>query len=241
MKHTCNRSYLPLLTAVAGLAGLGLRAWLFFLTDDRGLLPAGHISSWILGILTLAVGVGLLLAVRPLNPVRKYCRMFPPSLPGAVGSAIAALGVLGHAIRQAAASNLFSLICLLLGILAAVSMGFAAYFRWKGKQPSVFPHAALALYLILHALFQCRQWGTEPQLVYYFYPLLACIFLMITAYQQAALTLLKGNRCNFVLVRMAALYFCCVSICSSSPLFYLSMAFWTGLDQCTLQCDREDV
>lgn len=235
-KHT----YLPLVTAIFGLLGLGLRSWLFSLTDSRNLLPVWHISSVLLGVLTAGFLIFLFLAVRPLHVIRKHSQLFPAGLPGAVGCAAAAAGVLVHCLSQFIASReLFAMICLPAGILTAAAMGYTAVSRAKGRPVQMLPYFALTAYLILHAFSQCQQWGSESQLLYYLQPLLACVLLLLTAYQQTALLVQKSSRRWFVFFRMSALFFCCVSICSQSPLFYLAMTLWTGLDQCNLQTNRE--
>ena len=97
-------------------------------------------------------------------------------------------------------------------------------------------HCALVtVYLMFHLVSQYRLWSSESQLLIYFFPLMASIFLMLSAYHSAVLDLRKESRSGFVFFSQAALFFCMISIYSQSWLFYTTMSLWLATGLCSLQ------
>jgi hypothetical protein len=57
----------------------------------------------------------------------------------------------------------------------------------------------------------------------------------LASYHRTALDGRAGRRDLFVFFDQAALFFCCLSLVSDNWLFYLTMAFWTGTNLCSLK------
>jgi len=120
------------------------------------------------------------------------------------------------------------------GLLAAVCMGCLVLCRYKGIRPSFLFYTVITVFFMLHAVNQCRLWSSEPELQRYFFQLLACVLLMLTAYQHCVMTVRKGSRQWFVFSSQASLFFCCLSANTGGVVFYLCMAAWLALDLCSL-------
>lgn len=239
MKKTYKTNLLPWLPLGLGGIGLALRLWLQSVIDGQGLLPQFHISQILLLILTAATLVVLFLCGRPLHPVTKYARLFPGSLLRAIGCGIGAVGILIAAIMELANANgALSIAAFVLGLLAAGCLGYVGLCRYKEICPSFLFYAVITVFFMLFAVCQCRGWGSEPQLMEYFFQLLCCVFLMLTGYYHTVLTSQKGSRRWFIFCSQAAVFFSCISLAGSHKLFYICMAAWLALDICSLRVKK---
>lgn len=238
MKKIFKPGILPLFTLIASLVGFGLRLWLFLSgRNESGLLPAGHLATILSFVLTAIVLVVLILCIRPLTPMGSYSKLFPGWVLSGIGCAAAAAGILYVDIRDLIIQvDFVTIATLVLGLLAAAGLLILGFCRWKGKHPSFWLQAALAVYFMLHLISQYRLWSWESQLTVYFFPLMASVFLMLTAYYGAVLDAdKKANRRGYVFCNQAALFFCCMSLQGSRWPFYLAMAAWVGTGLCSLK------
>lgn len=229
--------YLPILTLICGLTGLALRMWLLNSgVDAKGLLITTHpanVASYLLTALFLLV---LLLAVRPLNAVSSYKKLYPPSAFALVGCILAAAGIALSAVYEILQRrDLIAMLTLAVGLLAAVSLVLMGIGRKKGGRPNYLLHACLCVYLMLHLINQYRLWSSDPQLQLYFFPLLASVFLMLSAYHGTVLSSQKGSRRWYVFCNQAALFFCCLSLAGSAWFYYLLMGIFCLTNLCSLQ------
>ena len=230
--------WLPLFTLIAGLAGLGLRLWLFLGgIDEKGLLAENHPAGILALILTALFLVVLALWVRPLTPVDKYQKLFPARPLAGIGCAAAAVGILYVDIRDLITrQDTITVITLIVGVVAAAALVLLGICRWKGKRPSFWLRAVVTVYFMLHLVSQYRLWSAESQLQVYFFPLMASVFLMLTAYHGAVLDSEKNSSRRFyVFTSQAALFFCFLSLQGTSWPFYLTMGLWLACDLCSLK------
>lgn len=238
MKKIFKPTLLPLFTLLASLVGFGLRLWLFLTgTDDKGLLPANHIAgilSFVLAAIVLAV---LVLCTRSLTPLSSYGKLFPAWLPAGIGCAAAAIGILYVNIRDLIArQDIITIVTLVLGLVAAAAFLILGFCRLKGNHPSFWLQAAVTVYFMLHLISQYRLWSNESQLQVYFFPLLASVFLMLTAFHGAVLDAeKKASRKGYAFFSQAGLFFCCMSLQGASWPFYLAMAAWLGTNLCSMK------
>lgn len=222
-------SYLPFIGLGAGILALLLRLWLFTTgIDNKGLVitehPANAAGYIVLGIMMLA----LLLAVWPLKKSKASKVTFTPGIVPCVGAFAAGAGAFCTGILEMmAAPGTFGLVAFILGLAAAVCFVYTGLARRKGETPSYYLHAVISFYFMFHILTQYRHWNTEPQLQHYFPQLMASAFLMITAYQRAALDHGTGKPADYYFFNYGALFFSCVAIVGDAPVFYLTMALWT--------------
>lgn len=240
MNKIFKPAILPLFTLIAGLIGFALRLWLFWTADDKGLLAATHPAGILVIILTALVLAVLALCVRTLAPMGKYQKLFPAWLLAGIGCIVAAAGILYVDIRDLIAQpDGITIATLVLGAVASAALLILGYCRWKGKHPSFWLQAAMTVYFMLHLVSQYRLWSSEPQVQVYMFPLLASVFLMLTAYQGAVLDAeKKGSRRGYVFANQAALFFCFLSLQGSSWPFYLAMAAWTATGLCSLKPNK---
>lgn len=230
MKHPISAKILPYFTLIAGVAGFRLRVWLFSAMDEKQLLPANHPAGICLYILTAVVLAVLLLTTRKLTarPVsRKKLRSYHIFsafcyLLGALGLAATAMsGFSGNAIR--------------LGFLVtpAVAAGslvmlVMAVFKLLGRPLPYGLPALLTVALMLNAVAQCQILGIIPQLQVYFFPLLACVFLILSAYQKTVFAAGKGKPARLAFFSQGAVFFCFVSLQSDQWPLYFGLLFWSA-------------
>ena len=228
MHISSRRGIFPWFTIIEGIAGFFMQCWLFSTADGTGLLPQYHfagIVSFLLLALTLAICWMGARAEEDTSPDKLFLA-YPPAAAGI------ALSALGFAISAFTVSG-FSFLAFLTpicGILAGAVLGYIAYCRLKGLQTEGILHCVITVYLILRTMTSCGIWSAEPQLLRYFFPLLACILLLIASYYRAALALGAANCSRYVFFSQAALFCCCLSCRGSDWLFYLSAAIWLSWD-----------
>ena len=227
---------LPWFTMGAGGLGFVLRLWLFAGMDEKGLLPANHISQTLLFILFALVVAVTILCARPLGPVTKYSRLFPVSLSRAIGCALCAAGCLYAGICCLQADfSLLQILTVISALAATISMGCVAFFRLKGSRPSFLFHGILTVFFMFYTVYYCQAWGTEPQVQAYSFPLLAHLFLMLYGYYLTVLSARKVPRTSMVFFSQLALFCCCLSLVGENSFFFLTMISWLVLDLCSVE------
>ncbi len=236
MKQYLNHENLPSLTLFCGGIGLLLRLWLLSTENDKGFITRWHISEILLVALTVLFLAVLMLATRSLTQGSKYSFNFPPSLAGAVGTLMAAVGVaITSAVELTAATETLARVCWFAGLPAACGLVFIAHSRWKGLHPSMLFHAYLCVWLILVLVCKYRSWSADPQLEHYCYQLLALVFAMIAVYQRAAFDANMGKRSSHAFFSLGCVYFCLLSVGGPGGwLLYLCLGAWQLTDLCRL-------
>ncbi len=231
---------LPFLIPGAGALGLYMRIWLFSTgVDEQGLLLAAHPANYIMYILTAAALVYLLVSVMPLGGVPSISKLFPRSMAACVGSCIAAAAILVSTVADLPDKrDIFGIITAGLGLLAAAGLVVAGVLRVIQEQPRYYLHAAVTAYFLLHLVSQYKSWNIDPQLQDYLPQLMASVFLMLAAYHRTMLEAGTGSRRWYVFFNYGALYFCCISLWSANPVFYLGMIAWTATARCSLTPGR---
>lgn len=238
MKKYLHPKFLPILVPVAGLLGLVLRLWTMGDGPDaEGLYapqPAAWTLLWIVTALTLAAIV--LLSARLKNPGR-YFDNFPPSLAGAVGNALAALGIMmsGLSILTSAADWL-SLVTGILGVVSAIGLIVVAFARYNGKKPSFVLHAIPCLFFALRIFERCKAWSNIPQISIFLFEFLASICVMLAVYQLTCFDVNLGKRKTCLFWSLSSVYFSLLSLPSGDePLFYAGMAIWLLTNLCSVR------
>ena len=236
MKKLKNPIFLPIFTLLCGVLGLTLRVWLFFDgMDKKGLLSVSHPAHILTFVLTALVLAVIFVLVRPLGAVDRYQQLFPSARFPVFGCVVAAGGIVWVNFQDLQMrSDMITILSLVVGLLAVVSLLILAFHRLKRMRPPCYYHAVITVYLMLHLISQYRLWSAEPQLQIYFFPLLASVFLMLSAYHSAVLDARKSSRRWFVLCNQGALYCCCLSLWGDNWLFYLTMGVWVVSGLCTL-------
>ena len=229
--------YLPVVTLICGLAGCGLRLWLFGTgVDEKGLLVTSHPANALTFLLTGLTLVFLYLSVRKLRKIRSHKRLYPASLMALLGCVPAAVGILLTAwLELRLRQDLITTVTLVLAVLAAVSLILLGIGRKKGLRPNFLMQAILTVYMMFHLVSQYRLWSSEPQLQFYCFQLLASVCLMLCVFHGTILDTQVGSRRWFVFFNQAALFFCCMSLVGDSWVFYLAMGIFCATNLCSLQ------
>ena len=228
MKHPFRSHILPLFTMGAGGLGLALRLWLYAGIDEKGLLPANHPADYGLFILSaLTIGI-LFLATRELMP-RRVNKQFL-RISGTVAYALAGICLILTAILKLSGSMVrlawVAVAAALVGGFILLMMSVMRFFR---KRPPYWISAIITVILMLNTVAQCQVWGSEPQLQEYFFPLLASIFLILSAYEKTKFAAKQGNAKTLAFFSQCSLYFCCVSLNTAHWLLYFGMMLWAAV------------
>lgn len=222
MKNPFRFSILPYFTLGAGALGLCLRFWLFSATDEKGLLPFFHIADPLLYILTaLTLGV-LFLSCRQ--------RCGSPFRPGFMRLWALAGDILGGVCLLAA------VVCNLRGgaigtigcLLSALAMLTAALWRLMKKAAPYWLFTILTAALMLCIIAQCREWGAEPQLQAYFFPLMAAVFAILAAYHRTLLAAGQKKQRLLAFFSQGCLFFSFLSLNTSQWPLYLGLLCWSS-------------
>ena len=233
MNFKIRPTILPWFSLAAGVTGLGLQIWLYSLADTSGLLPANHISSTLLCILTALVLGVLFLCGRSVSADGSYTDTFSASRLGGIGNLIAAIGIALFCIRSLSeGTGTLSRVTMLAGLAACVCFVLQAVSRFSGRRVNFYLCCIYLVYFLLQTVSQCRIWGSQPQVATYGFQLMASVFLMLTAYHRCALSIDRGNYRWFLFISQAALFFCCLCLNTENSILYLSMALWLSTDFC---------
>ena len=218
----------PWFTIIEGLAGFFLQCWLFSAINAKGLLPENHIAGYLsFGLLALT----LVICWLGSRNEEDLCpdKLFFSSGAAAVGIALSAVAMAFSAFA-AHGKGILQMLTFATGILAAAALGYIALCRAKKFHADAMLHSIITVYLILRTMTNCSVWSAQPQFQQYFFPLLACVLLMITSYYRAALALGLEHSKKYVFFSQAAL-FCCFMCCRGSDwIFYLSGILWLTFD-----------
>ena len=235
MRSPFRSNLLPVFPITAGILGYLLRIWLFAVTDEKGLLPSRHFAGVALFWLTALVLVGILLSSIVLEPrkINKQFLRWGDSLTciwGAVGFVLSASLVLSNSIARLAP---VAKVASLAGGLAFLVM---ALLRLTRKRTHYILPSIITMALMLHTITYAQICGAMPQLQEYFFPLMAYIFLLLTAYYKTAL-LAKYPQPNLLaFFSQGAVFFCLVSLKSPQWILFLGMLPWAILQiyPCTM-------
>ena len=227
MKHPFRSNILPYFTMGAAGLGFALRLWLFSAIDEKGLLPAKHPASSLLFILSAIVLGILFLAARKLEPHR----FGTPSRSSHLWTGLlGCIGLVCNAFLNINGStSKLVLVAVILSILGGLAMAGMAVLAFLRKKVPYWLNAILTVSLMVTTVAQCQVWGAEPQLQVYFFPLMASIFLVLTAYQKTARLAGQGKRTLLVFFSQAAAFFCCLSFNSAHAIFYVGMFSWAAM------------
>jgi hypothetical protein len=228
MKHPFRSSILPFFTMGAGGLGLALRTLLFSKMDENSLLPADHWTGTALYILTaLTLGI-LFLATRDLTPRRIGLRFVRFS--GTLAYLLGGISLILTALLKLSATHArLAWLAVAASLAGGIAMLFMAALKVSRKRLPYWLPAILTVVLMLDAVTQCQVWGAVPQLQIYFFPLLASIFLVLTAYHKTVLVAKETSPNHLAFCSQCALFFCCLSLNASQWPLYLGMMLWAAV------------
>lgn len=226
MKFSTKANHLRALALSAGAAGFLLRVVLYTEgKDDAGLLITGHWSAVALWVLCGVILLALFLAARSVSGPEAHADSFPASAFGGVGALLGA-GGFGLLIFRETLPTVFGLehISLILSILAGLSLIAVALCRLFHFKPYFLLHAAVCIGYALLMVCRYRSWNSDAQVHNYCFYMMACVCLMLFAYQLAAFDAGMGNHRALWFWGLAASFLCCLA--SFGTRDNLSMFFW---------------
>lgn len=225
---------LPRIALGAGILGFVLRLGLSLAgTDQNGLMPSAHPSTILLLLLTSTVLFVIGFSIKPITTQPPYGKLFP-GMPDQIGHYVAAAGVLISCFFQNATA-----IGILTGLAATACFVLIGNPQLNKLVPRRFSLAAITGYLALYLLQQYRHWNTEPQILHYFFPMLALVFLMIATYYKTAADTEKVNLRALTFFHCGGIFFSCVGMASNQWIFFLGMTAWLITWDCNYTAKRE--
>ena len=114
-------------------------------------------------------------------------------------------------------------------IIGGLAMFFMAALKYARKRLPYWLPAILTIVFMLNAVVQCQIWGAVPQLQFYFFPLLAWIFLILSAYNKTTFAAKQGNPKLLAFFSQSAVFFCCLSLNTTQWSLYFGMLLWACL------------
>ena len=114
----------------------------------------------------------------------------------------------------------------MIGGITLLAMAILMFLR---KEISYGFGAILTVCLILYTVTNCKSWGTVSQLQEYFFPLMAAIFLILSAYHFTLLSASQGKPQQLAFFSQGALFFCCVCLNTGQWPLYLGMLCWAAV------------
>jgi len=228
--------YADVFVLFAGALGLLLRLIMRLGgTDHRGLYPANHPAWIILCLFSIAVVVLLWLLTRQVGADHRYHKNFPASTPGAIGTALAAVGIVITAINVFNGEILPSIVGI-LGLLSAAALLPAAWLRHLGKKPPFLCHALPAFFFALRIFLLGKDLGDEPEFSRFLFEVLASLAIVPACYQLWGFDVDLGKRDKSLFWSLTATYLCIVAIVGMENwLLYLTCGAWLLTNTCSLQ------
>ncbi len=234
MKKLRNPESAPLVIVLLGAAAALTRGGQYLTAvDDRGLLIAGHLTQWLLLILSAAAAVFVLAVVWKQKGSNRFEDNFIIGNNMAIGSWAMAVGVaLTLLLGNAMGRPVLVLAWRLCGILAAVGLLLAGWSQAKGKRPNVLIYGVLCLFLALHMVSRYQVWSGNPQVQDWAFSLLGAVGLTLCAYQHSAFAADMGKRRPHLAVSLLTVFACLAALPHTEyTALYLCGGIWayTGL------------
>ncbi len=222
----------PAMVSMAVLCRTGL--------DANRLFDHSHPAVLLLWLLTGALILLVVLAVRPLTGKLRYSRLFPASSDGALGliGATAAVAWSGLTIIWGEVSGLETAVGI-LGLVSALALGYLTWCRYTGQPHSILAWALVTFYLLLRLLVSYRTWSSQTDLLHFFFPLLASVTMALAFYHRGAFILGMGSRRMYLGCTQICAFCSLVTLGASFDIFYAGAVLWSLLDVCTIRSHRE--
>lgn len=235
MKKYLTPHNLPFLTLGLGGLALALRGLLYaFGTDERGLLIPWHPFGILLWLVTFAAAALIIALVLPLKGSNRYSDNWGASIPGAIGSFLAAAGIGFTVVSELGAmGGTLSLIWTVLGFLSVPALIFAGIARLRGQRPSFVFHTVVCLFFAIYMVTQYRHWSGHPQLQDYCFHVCVCIALMLASYYRASFEVGLGRRRMQLATSLIAAFLCVVCLSGDGHrILYLTCGAWCITNLC---------
>lgn len=232
MKHPIKPDLLPWLTLALGTAGMILMMCLLLTgVDEAGLFIAGHPAGILVWLTAAGLAICLGLMLQTLGGKTKYSRLFPHSIPAAIGTLCAGASVLWHAVDHLGSNEILPGI---VGVAAGVSLVYLAYCRATEQRSRFLVWTGVTAYLMVRLMLKYQTWSSEPQLLSYCFPMLASVCMTLALYYRAAFCMNVGSRRGYVFFTQMGAFFCMAALPVEFDPIYVGLAAWAMTDLCVL-------
>jgi hypothetical protein len=89
--------------------------------------------------------------------------------------------------------------------------------------------------MLLRVMFEYRAWSTQPELMQFFFPLLASVLMVLAMYHRTAFCVKLGSRSQFLFFSQFGAFCCLLALPAVPAPFYAGMAIWALTDRCSLK------
>lgn len=218
MKKYITTRHLPAVTLLSGVLGLLLQLFVrLYAIDDKHLLVTEHPSVTLLYILTAGI-LGIFFLVS--RQEKDVGATFPVTTPGLVGVYQTALAVAVQTMRTVSAEpNRFTLIQTVAGIVTVAAFIADDIRRKKGKSFGSLSYGSTSLFILFYTLSQQQSRGLATQPAQIFFPLMACVFLMMGTFYKAYLCVGENALRQYLFFYYGGIFFCMTAI-PEDPLFF---------------------
>lgn len=238
MKPLFKPANLPTLAVGLGFLAQVLRRLLYAVAvDEKNLLVPNHPLELMLGALSFAVLVWIVLSVRKLDGSGAYEDNFFPSRGSLWGHLAAAAGILLTVLTTAPGlGGYVGKLWQLMGYAAPLCLAAAGIAREKGKKPFFLLDLSGCLFLLLHIITRYQSWCANSQLQDYAFALFGAIALMLFAFYTAAFAADLPQRRMQLGMGLAAVYLLTAEL-AVTEYSWLSLGgiVWALTDLCTLE------
>lgn len=242
MKKFLRPKYLPFLPLVTGLLGFLLRLLILGTGPDAdGLFPPQPVAWGLYWAMSGALLVAVVALGRRLKYAGTFEDNFPPSLIAAIGSGLAAVGLLAGALPYfSGAMDILAMLTGYSGVLAAVCMAVVALARHQGKPPLFLCHVGVSLHMALRIFDRCRAWSNETQMSRFLPMFLAMVCVMLAAYHLSTFDVGLGSRRTSLLWSLLAVHFSITTLADRTDMILFgTMAIWLLTNLCSLRRLKE--
>lgn len=243
MKQPLHPKHLPLLLALTSILGYVLRLWTLGKGPDKGGLYEPQPLAWALVWIVTALTVMLVfLLTRRLKANGKFSDHFASSLPGAIGCAVAAVGIAFGGFHVLGDWTLsVSIFTGFITVLAAGCMILAAVARFNGERTTFLVYAIPCLFFAMRIFDRCRGWSEHTQTGLFVCQLLASACIMLAFYQRVCFDVDLGNRRQSLFWSSMAIYTSFLALADKKELvFYLCIIIFLATNMCSLHpLDKE--
>lgn len=230
MKKLFNQYLVPCWAILFGGLGYGVQLWLQQSgLDEKGLYISGHIAA-VLSFVLIPIALGILaLSAKPFKKAPKEA--LPAACPflrfaGFIAAAVLLFhGITGIMAGISGLEGVFALFSFPCAVLMATATGL----HLAGKKPSYLLYAGITVYLLLFFSNSYRHWSADPQLLNYFFPLIATVFSLLASYQRTCIAAGEGNKNTTLFFWYGALFFCLMALPTGNILIG-GILFWLLAD-----------
>ena len=241
MKESLKTVLLPVGTLAASLGGLVLSSQFYTAATGTGnLLNHSHPLAVVLLIFSAVVLAVQFLATRKLPTQGKLEELLPASPLRGIGCFVGTVGIAYCCILNAKFTDFLTIIALVTGIVGGICLLFVGSQRLFRIEPHYLFYGILTVFFMFLGLVRCRQWGTETQILRFFFSLIAQVFLLLTVFEYTSVCSSRRNPRSLIFFSHAAIFFCCVAFPVNYDPFYLTSALWLALDGCFFKIPQQE-